>query len=330
MHEYVLTELSVRKPVEDVIFDSLQPVNVTQIIVQEYEPAVDYAGPIISLIDIYYDLSNLAKLSGTIVDIRFNLLTIETRLSCLHENFSRSFHCKFQHNHKNWWNSSFCFSLYHVCLVIMNRINILAIYKFNINVSYFSNSHNPNTSSTQDNKYTLEYYFDNCVQSAVLLTKICNSFIQLKSQMVPIYFLQIMIQSTAIHMISAMLSRSKNEIEKYNESMNRISINVIFFESYQGLQAHVPLVLGSLSKLKESLLSFNNQFNMQLAFEHVHNILDFEIPSIYAKDIDMYKDFECPQKELDLISQPNFHSSDTLANVSEIKMLNDLLNKFAL
>ena len=58
---YELLELSVQKPVSDVIFGSIQPLNVTEIILSEYESEVDYASPILILLDIFNDLFNLAK-----------------------------------------------------------------------------------------------------------------------------------------------------------------------------------------------------------------------------------------------------------------------------
>ena len=325
--EYALPEISVQAPMDDVIFDSLQPVNITQTIVQEYEPEINYSFPIIILIDLYYELSNLAKLFGTGVDIGLSLLDIESRLTDLYDKHSRAFHCTFQYNQQNWWNSAFCFSIFHVCIIILYRLHIFVKCKFNVNMSH---TYRSCMTSADHDVLHIEYYLDNCNQSAILLTKICNSLMQLKSQVVPIYFVQFMIQSTVIHMISLSISRSDGAIDTCNESVNLINTNMKFIESFQGLQAHTSLVLESLNKLKERLNSLEIHLNLDLVFEYAHETLDFDIPSIYAKDIDMYKELERSDEDVDSISQFSLHYSETLANMTEINMLNDLINKFAL
>ena len=329
---YKLYEISIQNPTEDEIFDSLQPLDITEILYKQYEPEVDCASVKILLVDIYYDLSNLAKLFDTGTDIMPTLLDIEISLMRLYENESKLFNCKFDCRNRGWWNIAFCCSLLHACLIIISTMHILVFCKYKTDMTC---TFAPNISfpiSSEDTKARIDYYFNSCAESAVMLTEICNSFISMKSLVVPLLFVRIMIQSTAIHMVSTLKHRMYDETEKYNEALKRIDVNLKFIESYRGIQAHTSLVLESLDGLHARLHGMDRHpTNMHLAFEYVHETLDRIIPSIYAKDIDMYKECKLPQENTNFVSDPSLlNNGNDFANVNEIKTLTDLLNKFAL
>ena len=108
-------------------------------------------------------------------------------------------------------------------------------------------------------------------------------------------------------------------------------MNLKFIESYRGIQAHTSLVLESLDKLKRLLLSTESKISIQMAYKHVHETLHHIIPSIYAKDVNMYKESEPPEDDTTFLSQPSLlHQNVNLANKNEIEILIDVINKFAL
>ena len=322
---YKFNEISVQKTAEDILFDSLQPLNITQILVQEYEAEIDYASAKAQLVDIYYVLSNLAILFDKGADIRSSLLDIDVSLTRLYGNNYTKLNSLFDCKTNEWWDIAFCVSLLHVCRIMLCRIRILAIDEA---PKFVPNNFYPEPKS--DNEHRLEYYVDTCFESAILLTKVCESFNAMTSIVVPILFVTILVQSTAIHMVAVLKYRLCNETRKYNEAIKRIGINLKFIESYRYIQAHTHLIIESLDKLKVQLLCNDEVVDMQLAFKYIHETLDHIIPSIYAKDVDMYQECEPGEDITTFLSQPNLLHHSQSFNMNEVKMLSDLLIKFAL
>ena len=333
---YNLAELSVQKPVADVIFESMQPIHITSILADEYQSEVDYASTLIDLMHIRYALCNVAKTFTTANDIIFNLIEIENRLFNLQRNDAKIlffpnvdwFAETYKHNSASWWDSVYCCAMFHVCRLLLYRLMIHRICDVQItSSSSYTYTVDPKISPSLFSESKFEYYFDLFGESAIFLSELYGTMNRLQLLHIMIDFCMISFQCTGALLIMALVIQSKREYKcRYNDMLSHIEENMKFINCYRRLYAHIPPILNALVKLKERVLSVDTSKGLRIAFEYVRETLDIEIISIMGKDINVNLD----SSTLEENSHLTYPKAVNSATLTDIQILDDIFNKFSI
>ena len=328
---YKLLESSVKEPVSDVIFDSMQPLNITDILVREYESEVNYATPKIKLLHIFYDLCNLTKAVNNGVDIRFDLVEIETRLTYIHQMDTKAFYYPndewfsdtYKQGSSSWRDSAYCFSMFHACQLFLYRMHMHTIYNAHSSTSNYHNNNNRKFSDSLLSDVKFENYYDLLSKSAILLSKFGSALAKLDFTFVIIDFCLNLIQCNGALLIMASILQAKDEIDRFKDIMNIVQENIKCIRYYQGLYGHLSLILKELEDINDQLLFFDNRKGqIQLVFTEVHECLDLSMPLHFGRDISHN---ENSFKLFDDNNHPNYPNSMT-----DVQILNDIFKKFVI
>ena len=272
------------------MYQSLQPDYIIEKLVLEYESKIDYTTPIISLVDVYYDLSLQSKLMGTA-----NIIPALIRNTASLKNIQRTNPEALLLPPTDWckkamtcdgspmWSYCCSFVLFHGCQILAYRMHLQSFdASVIISLDIFS-------SMSFDLKcYTFLRY---CRESADLLTKFCQTLSKFSStsKVLPGQFLMPILQSTGIHIICALVERYICDEKNYEVSKRNIEINLNFIQTHFMKQVHTRFILKAMRKLINDveLIHMCNKNNDQLrmAFELVHQTLDITIPLIYGENI---------------------------------------------
>ena len=319
---YKLLESSVKMPVGDIIFEHLQPLNITEILVQEYESEVDYASPILELLNIFHDLCHLAKKFNSGVDIGFSLIELENRLLGLHRHYTIVFYFPnddwfietYKPNSASWWDSIYCCVIFHACRLLLYRLL----------TSSSSYEHDPNIPPSLFSAPKFAHYFEQFGKSAILLSKLCSSATRLQVLFFNMEFCVLSFQCTGALLLMASIYQSKKDKSRYNDMMNLINENWKFINCHRKMYAHIPPLLNALENLKERILSTAKQQNLRHVFDYAHETLDVVVASIISRDMSL------ETGGLDEYTNPTYRSDVNDAIPTDIQILNDVFNKFAL
>ena len=312
----------------------MQPLNITSLLVKEYESEVEYSTTIIELVDIYYVLSNMAKLFRSGADIGLSLVEIETRLSNLTHDEPKMFHYPndewfaetFNCRSTIWRDSAYCFSMFYTCRLFLYRLKFHKNCDMQI-ISSSCYSHNPDIIPSLFSNSQFEHYFQLFGESAILLSKYCNSLVKLGLSFVNVDFYMALFQSIGALLILALVHKSSKEKKKHNDIMNRIDASMKFMQTYHGFHAHMQQIFKAFVKLKAQVFSIDTQQGIRRAFDYVHETVDIQIPSIFGKDIDMLLERSSFENDSSCTSPS---ATVKNVNITDVEFLNDIISKFAI
>ena len=171
-----------------------------------------------------------------------------------------------------------------------------------------------------------EYYYESLVESAMLLSKFYGSLARLDLPYLLIELCMNVFQCNGALLIISTVVRPKENNDACSDIINRIHKNMQFV-TYRALYAHLPLIVQEFEKIQGKILLKASCPTIGAALKHVHEYLDIGIGSIMGKDVDNTRE---DAENMDGNICPIYINSQNTANMSDIQILNNIFNKFAI